>query len=116
MVNHSSRDEYKRQMTESVRDANRLLKTVDDLVDLPMYEFAKFCEDKNVGELKAFRSLMQTNLDQIDVYGKQLVDSKEQKFFSKEDRINLGSVFAISGKIQDRMGYMDYLVKKNQVL
>jgi hypothetical protein len=35
--------------------------------------------------------------------------------FGTEERIGLGSVFMVCAKIQDRMGYIDYLVQKNSV-
>jgi hypothetical protein len=110
-TSHDSKAEYLEALKKANEDTNTVIKTVEEMIDLPFYDYCQFLEGKNVGELKAFRSLLQTNLDRADVYGKTLVENKVNTF-GKEDRITLGSVFAITARIQDRMGYIDFLVKK----
>lgn len=101
-------------MQEANKDMKKVFASVEEMIDTPFYEFSLNMEGKNIGELMAFRALFQKHLDEIDVMGKKLVESNAISF-NKESRIKLGSVFAVSAKIQDRMGYIDYLVKKNRV-
>lgn len=111
----SSKQEYQQAAEEQAKkDSAQIVKTTEELIDAPMFEVCKFFEGRNIGELKAFRSMLQTHLDKVDVFGKKLVDNPLPAN-SKEDRISLGSVFALAGKIQDRMGYIDYLTEKNQL-
>lgn len=114
MVKKNAREEYKEQLEQAKEDTKTVVKTVEQLIDMPMFEFCGFCEGRNIGELKAFRSLMQTNLDQVDSYGNKLLKNKLTSF-NQSARETIGSIFSIAAKIQDRMGYMDYLIKKNSI-
>jgi hypothetical protein len=107
-------EEYKQQIEQAKNDFGITVDSTEEMIDMPMFEFVKFLEGKNIGELKAFRSLLQMHLDKGDMLGKKLVESKVD-VFRKESRIQLGSVFMVVAKIQDRMGYIDYLLIKNKL-
>lgn len=110
----NAKEEYLEQAERNKKDAETLARTVEELIDLHFIDFCTFCEGRNIGELMGFRALLQTNLDRVDVLGKQLIENV-MTTFGKEERIRVGSVFALTAKIQDRMGYIDYLVKQKKI-
>jgi hypothetical protein len=110
----NAHEEYKEQIEQAQKDTKTVIDSTEEMIDMPFFEYAKFLEGKNIGELNAFRALLQMHIDKADIYGKTLVENKVS-VFGKEERIVLGSVFAVTAKIQDRMGYIDYLIQKNSV-
>lgn len=107
-------NEYSKDMERANKDIETVTESTEQMIDMPFFEYAKFLEGKNIGELKAFRVLLQMHLDKADLYGKRLVEDTVT-VLGKEQRIQMGSVFSITAKIIDRMGYMDYLLKKNSI-
>ena len=107
-------DEYKKELERAKKDYEIIVKSTEEMIDMPFYDFAKFLEGKNVGELYAFRALLQTHLDRADVLAKKLVETKVTTFQTQE-RVQMGSVFSVIAKIVDRMGYIDYLIQKNSI-
>jgi hypothetical protein len=110
----NAQEEYTQQVEQAKKDTQTVVESTEEMIDMPFFEYAKFLEGKNIGELKAFRALLQMHMDKADLYGKKLVENKVS-VFGTEERIGLGSVFMVCAKIQDRMGYIDYLVQKNSV-
>ena len=104
----------KKEYDQSMKDMETMVESTNELIDMHFTEVAKFFEDKNVGVLKAYRTLLQRNLDQADVLGKNLVESTVTTF-NKEERIRLGSLFGAVTKIIDLMGYIDYLLEKRKI-
>lgn len=110
-------DAFKQGMDEAkqnAKDHKQLVESTEEMIDMHFTEFAEFLEGKNVGELRAFRSLLQMHLDKTDMYAKKLVDA-QVIVFNKKERVQMGSVFGLVNKIVDRMGYVDYLIKKNSI-
>lgn len=99
---------------KDLKDMQSMVESTAELIDMHFTKFAEFLEDKNIGTLKAYRSLLERNLDQADVIGKQLVENKVTTF-SQDDRVKLGSVFGAVAKIVDRIGYIDFLIKKRDI-
>lgn len=114
MANKNAKQEYNEMIKKAQEDFGITVESTEQMIDMPFFEFAKFIEGKNIGELKAFRSLLQMHLDRADLVGKKLVENTVTTF-NKEERIQLGSVFIITAKIQDRMGYIDYIITKNSI-
>lgn len=92
---------------EQQKDVKIVMDSTEQLIDSTFMEVCQFLEGKNIGELKAFRTLLQTHLDKVDLYGKNLVELKVIEF-NKDQRVKVGSIFSIAAKIQDRIGYIDY--------
>lgn len=96
---------------QAIEDMDDMVNSTTELIDMPFKGFAGFLEGKNIGTLKAYRTLMQRNLDEVDLLGKRLVESAVTTF-NKEERVKLGSVFGLVSKIVERMGYIDLLIGK----
>ena len=107
-------DEYKKELERAKEDYKIVVKSTEEMIDMHFYDFARFLEGKNVGELYAFRALLQTHLDRADIMAKSLVETMVTTFQTHE-RIQMGSVFSIIAKIVDRIGYIDYLIQKNSI-
>lgn len=114
MAKKTAKEEYQELIEQAKKDTATVVESTEELIDMPFFEFAKFLEGKNIGVLKAFRVLLQMHLDRADLTGKKLVEDKVA-VFNVEARVQLGSVFIVVAKIQDRMGYIDYLIKKNSI-
>jgi hypothetical protein len=110
----NAHEEYAQLIEQAKEDTKTVVESTEQLIDMPMFEFAKFCEGKNVGVLKAFRVLFQMHMDRADLVGKKLVEDTVSSF-NKEARIKLGSIFIVTAKIQDRIGYIDYLIKSKAI-
>jgi hypothetical protein len=110
----NAHEEYAQQIEQAKKDTATVVESTEEMIDMPMFEYAKFLDKRNIGELKAFRVLMQMHLDRADLYGKKLVEEKVTQF-GKEERIALGSVFSVVSKIVDRMGYIDYLIQSKSI-
>lgn len=104
----------KEEYNSAVNDMQNLVESTTELIDMHFTQFAEFVEDKNVGVLRAYRTLFQQHLDQADMMGKSFVESTVTSF-NKEERIKMGSIFSIVSKIVDRMGYIDYLIEKRKI-
>lgn len=107
-------DEYKKELEKAKEDYEIIVKSTEEMIDMHFYDFARFLEGKNVGELYAFRALLQTHLDRADIMAKNLVETRVTTFQTHE-RVQMGSVFSIIAKIVDRIGYIDYLIQKNSI-
>ena len=107
-------DEYKKALERAKEDYKIVVKSTEEMIDMHFYDFARFLEGKNVGELYAFRALLQTHLDRADITAKSLVETRVTTFQTHE-RVQMGSVFSIIAKIVDRIGYIDYLIQKNSI-
>lgn len=107
-------DGYKKALERAKEDYKIVVKSTEEMIDMHFYDFARFLEGKNVGELYAFRALLQTYLDRADIIAKNLVETRVTTFQTHE-RVQMGSVFSIIAKIVDRMGYIDYLIQKNRI-
>lgn len=107
-------DEYKKELERAKEDYKIVVKSTEEMIDMHFYDFARFLEGKSVGELYAFRALLQAHLDKADVLAKNLVETKVTTF-QVQERIQMGSVFNIIAKIVDRIGYIDYLIQKNSI-
>jgi hypothetical protein len=105
----------KQDIKQAQADAKKVAESTEELIDMPMYEFCQFFDDKNVGECRAFRSLLQMHLDRVDHYGKNAVEANLLLPMKKEERISMASLFSLASKIQDRMGYIDYLLLKRKI-
>lgn len=103
--------ETKQQYEQAIKDMGDLVESTAQLIDMHFTQFAEFIADKNIGTIKAYRSLLERNLDQADVLAKQLTESQVTTF-STHDRIKLGSVYGAVAKIVDRIGYLDYRIKQ----
>lgn len=108
-------DEYAGKPEQAKADAKAVADSTEEMIDMPFTEFAEFLEGKNIGELKAYRTLFQMHLDRGDVLGKQLVETAPVRNINKDYMVKTGSVFSVITKITDRMGYIDYLTKKNMI-
>lgn len=100
----------KEHYEQALSDLDNLVESTAELIDMHFTQFADFLKDKNIGTLKAYRALLERNLEQADVVGKQLVE--EDKTFVKDDIIKIGSVFGAVSKIVDRIGYIDFRIKE----
>ena len=111
-----SRKEYMDALKQADMDLQKATESTEQLIDMHFTDFAKFLEGKNIGELRAYRVLMQMQLDRADLNGKKLVDSIGITMKPNKDTlVKMGSVFGIVSKIIDRMGYLDYLIMKNSI-
>ena len=110
----NSVDEYEKALERAKEDYKIVVKSTEEMIDMHFYDFARFLEGKNVGELYAFRALLQTHLDRADIMAKSLVETMVTTFQTHE-RVQMGSVFSIIAKIVDRIGYIDYLIQKNSI-
>ena len=104
----------KREYEKAQNDINDMVESTEQLIDMHFTEYAEFLEDKNLGTIKAYRSLLERNLDKVDNLGKQLIESNVTNMTPSE-RIKLGSVFGAVNKIVDRIGYIDFLIKKRDL-
>lgn len=104
----------KKEYEEALKDVDSLVESTAQLIDMPFAEFSQYLEGKNVGTLRAYRALLQSNLDQADAYAKKLVDNTVTTL-GKNDRLRLGSIFGVVSKIIERMGYIDLLLSKNSI-
>lgn len=104
----------KEELKQAQSDMKDAVESTQQLIDLPFNEVATFLEDKNVGELRGYRLLLETHLSEVDVMGQLLVNNKVITF-SIDDRVKLGSVFGIANKIQNIIGYIDFLYTKNSI-
>lgn len=100
----------KQQYEQAINDMGDMVESTAQLIDMHFTQFAEYLEGKNIGTLKAYRALMERNLEQADVVAKKLTESTVTTF-KQEDRIKLGSVYGAISKIIDRIGYMDYKIK-----
>lgn len=100
----------KQQYEQALSDLGDMVESTAELIDMHFTQFAEFLADKNIGTLKAYRALLERNLEQADVTGKTLIE--DVKDFSKDDVIKIGSVFGAVSKIVDRLGYIDFRIKE----
>lgn len=114
MVKNKAVEQYQKEIEQAKRDTATVIESTEQLIDMPFFEYAKFLEGQNIGVLRGFRTLLQMHLDRADLLGKTLVEDKVTTF-TKEQRVQMGSVFGIVNKIVDRMGYIDYLIQKNSI-
>lgn len=108
-------DAYRGEPEQAKADAKAVAESTEEMIDMTFTDFAEFMEGKNIGELKAYRTLFQMHLDRADVLGKRLVDAVPVSNINREYMVKTASVFGIINKISDRMGYIDYLLKKNMI-
>ena len=101
----------KEQYEQAVQDMGDMVESTAQLIDMHFTDFATFLKDKNIGTLKAYRALLERNLEQADVVAKQLVENKVTTF-EEQDRVKLGSLFGAIAKIVDRIGFIDFRIKE----
>lgn len=101
----------KNQYAEEIKQMGDMVESTVELIDMHFTDFAEFLEGKNVGTLRAYRTLLERTLTQADSVAKQLTESKVTTF-STEDRVKLGSVYGAISKIIDRIGYIDFKLLK----
>ncbi|AEZ50567.1 hypothetical protein F400_gp120 [Bacillus phage BCD7] len=104
----------KEELKQAQSDMKLAVESTKELIDMPFFEVATFFEGKNVGELRGYRTLLTAHLNEVDVTGANLVKSKVLTF-TEDERVKLGSVFMLANKIQNIIGYIDYLYKKNSI-
>ena len=104
----------KKEMTAQ-EQSKIMFDSTEEMIDQDFLTFATFLEGRNIGELKAFRTLLQMHFDKANLYAEKLVNNSPQLIFNATQRAQVGSVFGILSKIIDRMSYIDYLIKKNSI-
>lgn len=109
-MNKQSQEEYRKAM----QDLGDFANDVEQVIDMHFTQFAEIMEDKNIGMLKSIRFILESKLEEVDRMGAGLVNSKFVTF-AKDERLKLGSVFTIVAKIIDRIGYIDFLIKKRKI-
>ena len=86
-----------------------------EIIDAYMTEFCVFLEDKNVGELRGIRSLLERKMLEADHLGGNILKSSKVTQFDEKQRTQLAQVFTVVAKISDKIGYIDYLLEKRKI-
>lgn len=103
--------ENKKQYEQAITDMGDMVESTAQLIDMHFTQFAEYLQDKNMGTLKAYRSLLERNLEQADLVAKKLTESVVTAF-NIEDRVKLGSVYGAISRIVDRIGYIDFRLEQ----
>jgi hypothetical protein len=100
---------------EVIQFSKQLNEQAESTIDLPMNEFCKYMEGKNVGEVRIIRGLLEAKLFAVDAIATNLLNIGDITQFTTQDRLKLANVFALLAKIEHKMSYCDYLYLKNSI-
>jgi hypothetical protein len=123
MVDFNSKLKKKRNKTHLQEITPEMVKTADDkmeqwteeMIDLPMLDFCRTIITFNVGEIKAFRLYLEQRMLEVDsMCNVAMKPQLVAQILSVEERVYLASLFVVLAKIEDKRGFVDYVLMERE--